>query len=360
MLEEELEHLFYRNWICVAREEELPSSGDFLTRSIGREHLLLTRTAAGLVRGFYNLCRHRGTRVVLEPRGTGAHSFLCPYHAWSYDLEGRLIGAPHTKALEAFDRAEHGLHPVRLERWGGFVWANLEPEGPSLAEALGPFFQQFARFPFAELRCGGRQTYEVEANWKILVENFSECYHCAPVHPGLNRLTPYLSGRNDAVFRTGKDPRLFAGGYMEFTKDFTSMTRTGYTRRPVLPGMSEADRRRVYYYVLFPNLFWSIHPDYLMIHRAWPVSPTHSRVENEFYFLPETMAAAGFDPSDAMELWDEINRQDWKVCELAQEGTGSRAWKGGRYSEQELLVHNFDEFVAAELRRSSPGPGGGA
>jgi Rieske 2Fe-2S family protein len=115
--------------------------------------------------------------------------------------------------------------------------------------------------------------------------------------------------------------------------------------------MTAEDRKRVYYYVVFPNMFFSLHPDYLMIHRSWPVSPSHSRVENEFYFTPEAMAAPGFDPSDAVDLWDEINLQDWTVCALAQQGVASRAWRGGRYSEQETLTADFDQYVTEELAR---------
>jgi len=357
VLRSELDQFFYPNWLCVSRAEELPETGDFVTRTVGRESILLVRDGAGAVRGFYNLCRHRGTRVVLEESGKGARSFICPYHAWSYDVTGRLIGSPHMKGQTDFDRKEYGLHPIRVETWGGFLWVNLEPAGPSLREALGPFFSRFDRFPIASLRLGGRQAYEVEANWKIIVENFSECYHCAPVHPSLNRLTPYLSGDNDASFRQNGGRSLFSGGFMEFAQDFQSMTRTGYTRRPLLPGMTADDKKRVYYYVLFPNTFFSLHPDYLMIHHGWPVSPSRTRVENEFYFTPEAVASPDFDPSDAIGLWDEINRQDWKVCELAQQGMASRAWNGGHYSDQEELVRDFDEFVLQEYARPRPGSG---
>jgi phenylpropionate dioxygenase-like ring-hydroxylating dioxygenase large terminal subunit len=352
VLRTELEHFFYRNWVNVGREESIPGAGDFFTRRIGRENVLFVRDTNGTIRGFYNLCRHRGTRVVLDSQGKGAHSFICPYHSWAYDLSGRLIGALHMKGQTGFDRADYGLHPIRVDTWGGFIWANLEPSAPDLRAQLGPFFERFDRFPIAELRLGASRSYEVEANWKVLVENFSECYHCAPVHPALNRLTPYLSGDNDARFSDGATRSLFSGGFMEFAQDFQSMTRTGYTSRPLVAGMTSVDKKRVYYYVVFPNMFFSLHPDYLMIHRSWPVSPSHSRVENEFYFTKEAMAAPGFDPSDAVDLWDEINRQDWAVCELAQEGIASRAWNGGRYSDQEELVRDFDDFLVRELERA--------
>jgi glycine betaine catabolism A len=354
LLRTEFERLFYRNWLCVAREEQLAQPGDFLTRKIGPEGLVFVRGPGGTLRGFYNLCRHRGTRVVSEPDGQGKHSFVCPYHSWTYDLNGRLLAARHMERQPDFDRTDHGLIPVRVETWGGFVWTCLDATGPSLPESLGSFFDRFARFPLADLRLGARREYEVEANWKVLVENFSECYHCAPVHPNLNRLTPYLSGENDASFHPRDGRSLFAGGFMTFAKDYQSMTRSGYTRRPHLSGMTPEDLRRVYYYVVFPNMFFSLHPDYLMVHRCWPTSVSHSRVENEFYFPRAVVESTGFDPSDATDLWDEINRQDWTVCELAQEGTGSRAWKGGRYSDRETMVRDFDEFVAGELARAEP------
>jgi glycine betaine catabolism A len=362
VLRTELDHFFYRNWLNVGREEQIPDRGDFFTREVGRESILFVRDGDGIVQGFYNLCRHRGTRVALETEGKGAHSFICPYHSWAYDLNGRLIGALHMKGQANFDRKDYGLHPIRVESWGGFLWANLEPTAPTLRNALGPFFDRFERFPIADLRLGARNVYEVEANWKIIVENFSECYHCAPVHPNLNKLTPYLSGDNDAAFRANGQRSLFSGGFMEFARDFQSMTRSGYTRRPLVPGTTADDKKRVYYYVVFPNMFFSLHPDYLMIHRGWPVSPSHTRVENEFYFTQEAMQAPDFDPNDAVDLWDEINRQDWRVCALAQEGMGSRAWNGGRYSDQEELVQDFDQFVAEELARirSDPSPRSGA
>lgn len=349
----ELEQLFYRNWLCLGREEDLPDTGDYFTRKVGQESVLVVRGLTGEVRGFYNLCRHRGTRVAPGPGGTGAHSFACPYHAWTYGLDGRLLSARDLQSQPDFDRGEYGLHPIRVAAAAGFLWGHLEPQGAPLRDSLGPFLERFDRFPLSDLRLGGRKEYDVAANWKILVENFSECYHCAPVHPALNRLTPYQSGANDAWFRSQGGRSLFSGGFMEFAKDYQSMTRSGYTRRAPLPGTTSEDRRRVYYYVVFPNLFFSLHPDYLMIHRTWPVSPSHSHVENEFYFAPEAMTATDFDPGDAIDLWDEINQQDWAVCELAQEGMGSRAWRGGRYSDRERMVRDFDEFVAEELRRPS-------
>jgi Rieske 2Fe-2S family protein len=345
----ELERLFYRNWLMIGREEQLAKPGDYLTRQIGHENILFVRGSDGAVRGFYNLCRHRGTRILYEPQGTGLRAIQCPYHAWSYALDGRLVAAPETKELPNFRKDDYGLYPIRVDTWGGFLWARLDAEGPSLSEQFGDLFAKFRHVPLERLRLGAERRYEVAANWKILVENYSECYHCALVHPDLNRITPYFTGDNDAYFR-GTSGSAFAGGYMTFAKDYTSMTTSGYTRRAPLPGLTEEESKRISYYVLFPNTFFSLHPDYLMVHRTWPVTPGRSVIENEFYFDPEEMAKPDFDPNDAVEIWDTINRQDWAVCEGAQLGTRSRVWHGGRYSATEEMVHDFDAAVRARMR----------
>jgi glycine betaine catabolism A len=346
----ELDRFFYPSWLLMGREDQIPNPGDFFTCQLGPENVLFIRDRSGAVHGFYNVCRHRGTRLLAEPEGTVANSIVCPYHAWTYSLDGRLTAATHTRELVGFDRKEFGLYPVRIDRWGGFLFANLEPTGPTLRDQLGRFFDRFQRFPIADLKLGARHVYEIEANWKLLVENFSECYHCAPIHPELNRLTPYMTGDNDAFFHESGRMGNFSGGFMTFAKDYQSMTRSGYTTRPLIPGMTAEDKKRVYYYTLFPNTFFSIQPDYVMIHRILPQSPSHSRVENEFYFTREAVESPGFDPNDAAGLWDEINRQDWRVCELGQQGTHSRVWHGGRYSEQETLVCDFDMFVDEQLK----------
>ena len=348
----EHDRFFNRNWMCVGRAEEVAEPGDFVTREIGNESVLLIQGADGVPRAFYNVCRHRGTRIVDEPVGKKLRSVVCRYHAWTYSTEGTLVGAPHTDELVDFRREDFGLHPVRMETWGGFLWINLREDAPPLRETLGPFLERFDRFPLRELRLGAKKVYEVKANWKIIIENYSEWYHCAPIHPDLNRITHYLAGDNDVYFARGEERSMFAGGWQTFNGDFTSMVWSGYTRRPPLKGMTPEDRRRIYYYVVFPNLFISLHPDYLMVHTVWPRSPSQSRIECEWYFDPEVIIRPEFDPSDAVDLWDLINRQDWSVCEDTQRGVMSKAWNGGRYSSQEDLVHDFDKFFWERLNAS--------
>ena len=352
LFRKELERFFYRSWLNVGREEQIPQPGDFLTREIGDESVILVRGTDGRARAFYNVCRHRGTRLVEAAEGHKLRSIVCPYHGWTYSPEGTLVGAPHTDGLVDFTKDDRGLVPIRLESWGGFIWLNLDPEAPALRDEFGRFFAKFDRFPLAELRLAARKTYEVRANWKILVENYQECYHCAPIHPELNRITPYFSGEVHDYFVDGARMTPFSGGYMEFAKDYQSMTWTGYTTRAPLAGMRDEDLRRIYYYAVFPNLLFSLHPDFLMIHRAWPHATDRSTIECEFYFDPRAMAGSGFDPSDAVELWDLINRQDWAVCEKTMKGVRSRSFVGGRYSEQEPQVYDFDEYVRRRLEEA--------
>ena len=347
---EEQERFFFRSWLNVGRVEQVPRAGDFFTREIGDESLLFVHGDDRIVRGFYNVCRHRGTRIVDAGEGTKLRTLVCPYHAWTYSNEGALVGAPHTDHLVDFKKEDYGLRGFAVERWGGFLWANLDDRVPPLTKEMKEFFSRVERFPLEDLRLGTRRIYEVEANWKILAENYSECYHCAPIHPELNRITHYMSGSNTAYFT--REPRApnFSGGHMDFAKDYTSMVTSGYTKRPPLSGMTQRDRRGVMYYYVFPNMFFSLHPDYLMVHRLWPRSPSHTTIECDWYFDGEVMKGTEFDGSDAVDLWDLINRQDWSVCQRTQQGTHSRSWEGGRFSGQEPQVHDFEKYITQRMR----------
>jgi Rieske 2Fe-2S family protein len=327
-------------WICVGREEDVQRDGAYFLARVATESLIVLRGSDQSLRAFHNVCRHRGSTLVTEDHGSIVR-FQCPYHAWTYELDGRLRRARHTDDLRDFDPEDFGLIPVRIATWQGFIFVDLGGEAPPLVDHLVDLPAQLERFPLADLRRGRRIEYEVAANWKVIAENYSECYHCPGVHPQLNRLTPYDRGEN----LVSRGP--WAGGWMELVGDHETMSLDGARHgRPPFAGLSEQDRRRILYVVLWPNLLISVHPDYLMTHQVWPVDPEHSRVVCEWFFEPATMEQPGFDPSDAVDFWDLTNRQDWAVCELQQEGTRSRAYRPGRYSLMEDMVHAFDLMVA--------------
>jgi Rieske 2Fe-2S family protein len=335
---------FARTWLCVGRAEDVGQAGTYFVADVAGESVVVLRNRSGQVRGFHNVCRHRGS-TLLDPASADVPGRVvriqCPYHAWIYDLDGSLLRAPHTDELIDFDRAEYGLSTIRVGEWQGFIFVNLDPAAPALLDYLADLPAAVAPYPVAGLRRARRIEYEVGANWKVIGENYSECYHCPGVHPQLNRLSPYDRGRN--LESSGP----WAGGWMELVEEAQTMSTDGGAHgRPPLSGIGEENTRRVYYFVVWPNLLLSLHPDYVMTHQVWPIDAERSRVVCEWLFDPEVMARADFDPSDAVDFWDLTNRQDWAVCERQQIGTRSLGYSPGRYSLMEDMVHAFDLMVA--------------
>ena len=341
--EEEMERIFHQSWLYLGRTEDFPEPGSFVLREVGDESAIAVRGSDGQIRSFYNVCRHRGSRVLLEDSGK-LSSIKCPYHSWTYSIEGKLIGAPHTDNLTNFDKDEYPLHPIRCETWGGFLFVNLDDGARPIREHLNLLVQKCANIPLENLKRGGRVAYDVAANWKIICENYSECYHCPTIHPELNKITYYRSSYNYAFLMNQDTKGAISGGWMELSDDADSMTLNGKTKRPPIKGTNKEDLRRIYYFLIFPSMFFSLHQDYLLVHTVQPTGPTRSKVICEWYFEPETMARSDFDPSDAIKIWDLINRQDWHVCELTQKGTTSRAFTPGRYTALESTVHDFDQY----------------
>jgi Rieske 2Fe-2S family protein len=277
---------------------------------------------------------------VVEPAAGKAVRFQCPYHAWIYDLDGALMRATHTDDLEDFELQNYGLTPIRLETWQGFVFLCFSEQTAPLAEHLGDWFAHHAGYGrgFADLRRAAHLEYDVAANWKIVAENYSECYHCPGVHPLLNQLTPYDLGED--FFPHGP----WKGGWMRFADGFETMSLDGQRHgRPLLPATTVQDARRIYYYILWPNLIVSVHPDYVLTHQAWPAGPERTRVLCDLYVDRATLGTVGVD--DAVAFWDLTNGQDYHVVELQQRGIRSRSWVAGRYSNQEAAVHAFDLMV---------------
>lgn len=344
---EEAERIFRRSWICVGREEEIARPGDYFLVTAAGESLIVVRDEEGAAQALYNVCRHRGTRLREEERGTLGRSIQCPYHAWTYGLDGRLIGAPDMDGVEGFDRAEYSLHRAAMASWGGFLFVNLAEDPPSFAETFAPLVDRFARFNLAGLRAWRRIEYDVKANWKLLFQNYSECLHCPVIHPRLSKLTPYRSGQNDLV----EGP--FLGGFMVLADKGGSMTMSGRACALPVGDLPAEDHERVYFYSIFPNLFLSLHPDYVMAHRLWPHAPDRTQIVCEWLFHPDASAATGFDPEDAVAFWDMTNREDWRICELGQAGISSRKYGPGPYSPRESLPAAWDREYLRRFERDA-------
>jgi len=296
VLQWEIEELFQGGWICAGHVDQVNERGKFVMVEIGGESVFVVGDDQGVPRAFINSCRHRGSRIVDAPEGA-VPRLQCPYHAWSYDFDGMLKNAPFTDELEEFEPGCFGLKPVRLAVIEGLVLIDLSGEAPSPAEHVGVLAEHLARYRTGELKRAQRITYEVEANWKAIAENYSECLHCPGVHPELNRLSHYMSGEE----YTG--PGAWCGGSMTLNENVETMAKDGgHLTRPPIAGIEGEALRDVLYFAIFPNCLISLHPDYAMLHTMWPDGPGRTRVECEWFFEPSTMEREDFDPSDAVNF----------------------------------------------------------
>ncbi len=335
----EIPRLFHKSWTCVGRADDVAEPGSFVTHEIGGSGIVVLRDREGKLHAFHNVCRHRGTRLVEEPQGQGRTNLQCPYHAWTYDLAGRLRGAPLMAEIEEFEKEDSGLLPVGFEEWRGFLFANLNPHPEPLREYLGGLSPRTAPYPFERLRRAHRVVYEIAANWKLVVQNANECYHCPGVHPQLVKITPYTSGEEDLT----RGPVF--GGWMDFVPEARTGTMDGTTRRAFFPGLSADDRRRVYYYVLYPSNFVALFPDYVTFDWFIPLGPERTRLVFDLFVDRDEK-----DPADdAMAFWEMTNRQDWHICELAQLGARTVGYTQGRYSSQEDTVHRLDRHYLERM-----------
>jgi len=351
----EKEHIFCREWIAVCREAELPNPGDHLVLDVLGESILLVRNREGQLRAFYNVCRHRGSRLcrsaaetqamrVALPGGiTGGRMIVCPYHQWSYDFNGALIAAPHLSAAAGFKKQDFHLYPVGADAWGGFVFLNLTPaEAKPLAAQLNGIPQRLQRYPLGDLGIGATIRYEVAANWKILCENYNECYHCGGVHPELCDVVP-------AFKRQG-------GGALEWERGIphkegaVTFTWTGKTNRAAFPGLDEDEKVRHKGELIYPNLMLSLACEHVAAFTLWPKAPNRTTVICDFLFHLAEMKKADFAPEDAIGFWDLVNRQDWEICKRVQQGVQSRVHEFGYYAPMEDMSLDIRRYVLERLK----------
>jgi len=341
--EQERDSVLYASWFCVGRLDVLGLDARHRVAVIEvvGESVLVTRDGDGRLHGAYNVCRHRGSQVIPRdpaesaPTTCTARSLRCPYHSWTYDLSGRLLKAPHTGNLAAFDPADFALHPVAVEAWAGFCFVHLTPERATpLVDDVISVSDRLQRYPLVQLQIGRTLHYDVAANYKVLAENYNECYHCGPVHPELSRLVPvFAGGGQDLDWEQGIPHR---DGAWTFTA-------TGTSSRSAFPDLDEHERTRHKGELVHPNLFLSCSADHVAAYTLWPLAVDRTRVECDLLFAPDEVVRDGFDPGDAAELWDLVNQQDWAVCESVQRGMSSRAYRQGWFAPM--------EDASADIRR---------
>jgi len=314
----ERRHLYAGTWTCLGRLDELLAGGTTQRATfVGDVSVLLVRDGE-CVRSFANTCRHRGHELLAEGAASTRQSIVCPYHAWTYRLGGDLQAAPGFRAQDGFDGDEHHLVELPVAVWAGWVFGHGRlplghPDLVPFEQHLGGLAPIAERYAPADLVLGDRHTYEIAANWKVVAENYHECYHCPLIHPELCQVSPPTSGENYDL------PGSWVGGAMELRNGMATMSLTGESGGRPIPGVP-ADR--VEYLHLLPNLLVSAHPDYVMTHRLVPLAPGRTWIECSWYFVPDAAGAAP-DPAYAVEFWDLTNRQDWTACESVQRGLAS-------------------------------------
>jgi len=339
----ERRHLFAGTWLCVGRASELAEAGRRRAVAVGDDAVLLVRGGDGAVRGFFNVCRHRGHELQACGTSVRRDAIHCPYHAWTYDLDGALRATPRYEAPAGFEPAAHGLVPVAVEEWRGWLLVDVSGTGGPLADHLGDLDGELARWAPERLAIGATHRYEVSANWKLLVENYHECFHCPAIHPELCLVSPpdSANGHNSSGHR-GR----YVGGWMDLADGAETMSLDGASGGVVLPGLDEDWRRRVHYLGVLPNLIISPHPDYVMTHRLDPAAPDRTVVECQWLFDPEALARPDFDAGYASDFWDLVNHQDAAACEGVQRGIGSRGYRPGPFGEDEDATAQFVRAVA--------------
>jgi glycine betaine catabolism A len=341
----ERRHLFAGSWMCVGRADELgrDCDGRQLTQRglvAGDIPVLLTFPPDGSVRAFANTCRHRGHELLPAGSADTRMALLCPYHAWNYRLDGSLVKAPGFDRVPGFEPLEFNLTPLPVAVWRGWVFVNATGDGPAFADHVGALDSLVAQYRPETLVRRARNQYDVDANWKVIVENYHECYHCPLIHPELCQVSPPTSGANYDL------PGAWVGGSMDLRDGADTMSLSGASNAVPIDG---ADPRVVLYLGLFPNLLISLHPDYVMTHVLTPLAPALTSVECTWYFVD-----ASVDPSYAVEFWDLTNQQDWSACESVQRGLSSPHFRPGPFAPNEDAVHKWVTMVARAYEGIAP------
>jgi phenylpropionate dioxygenase-like ring-hydroxylating dioxygenase large terminal subunit len=329
IFEREIEQVFFRQWTFAAHESELAGPGEFVVCELAGESVVVVRDAVGDVRAFFNVCRHRGYRFC-EPSEGRSTRFTCPYHQWSYGLDGRLLHAPGSHDGELFDYGDWGLVPAHVEVWHGLVFVALGDEAPPpLAPVLDLYGAGMVAARPERLTRAFRETYEVEANWKLLLENYLECYHCRARHPEL-----CSSMALDAMYATTagwSGPHM--GGSTPLKPDRATMSLDGRLVSKPLGDFADLDELTGGLgggFMIVPLLTRLIcHVDHMIVHLLRPVDARRTRWETRWYVHADAVEGVDYDVEALTGVWRATNRQDVGLCERTQLGVSSRRFVPG-------------------------------
>ena len=357
--ERELAAIWYRQWLFVCRSEAISGPLAFRVFNIGTQGVVLVRDDAGTLRAFFNTCRHRGSTLCTQAQGRlGVKLITCPYHNWSYALDGRLARTPNWTPGPDFDPSAHGLFPVAVREWRGFIFVNLHAGAPALEQALDPSPDDLKNWPLEALVTVHTRERKLHCNWKIFWENFLECYHCPNIHKELCELVPIykrsLMDEHDAPDwqeHANEDDPAYRGG---IRRDAQTWSGDGLVHGPRFEGLSEDELRRGHTFLnIWPTMFIVAHADYVRLVAILPDGPEHTLVRTQYLVQPS--AAVQMQPhlDNIVSFVARVMDEDAAVCELNQQGLRALPFEQGVLVPQEYEVRRFHDWVGAQL----DGPG---
>lgn len=324
--------VFSNTWQLIGRVDQVNQAGDFITFRVADEPIVAVRGHDGVLRAFYNVCRHHAAAVVTEACGH-AQILRCPYHGWNYGLDGSLKGMPEFDGVKNFDRSANGLVPVRVETWENFVFVSLDAHAEPLTNFLGGLVRRVAPLQFTNLHYYASRVYDIACNWKVFVDNYLDGgYHVPHLHKGLNSVLDYkqYTIENEDRYCLQSSPVVSA----------TADASVAATRRG----------DRAWYFWQYPNLMIDYYEGYLDTILAVPIDVDHVRVIFDWYFSDVSEAARAYN-EESVSVCDRVQQEDLGICEAVQRGLKSRAYGAGRLSvRREAGEHLFHRLLAADLK----------
>jgi Rieske 2Fe-2S family protein len=340
----DMEHVFGRRWVYGGHVSEVPAPGDFLVREIGDESVIVVRSETGALHAIFNVCRHRGARFCQEEKGSVGR-FICPYHQWTYALDGQLLKAPN---FEALDTSDWPLHRAHVEEWNGLVFVNIGEEAPEpVASIMHGAVADIAPFAIGECRIAHEVVYEVPANWKLVLENFFECYHCPSCHPEFMQAVDVadLFASEYGSISDGVDHPYATYGRLPLRPSAKSLSVSGnYVSTKLIGDFAEGLASYVAGACLRPTTSVVACADYVRIIDFQPTAPMHTRVRCQWLVAHDAIEDEHFRVAELIEVWDATNRQDWYLCEITQQGVRSSRYVPGPHNpSREPGVERFLE-----------------
>jgi len=352
----ELKAIWQRGWVCVGRLEETPEAGDYRVVAVGEQRLIVTRNAAGQTKVFYNTCRHRGSVLCTAEHGRFRNGrIICPYHTWTYSLDGELLATPARMDTDDFNAEDFSLYSVHSDTWGGFLFVNLDSTpSESLADYLGDQAALMDGWPLAEMTSVHQERSELNCNWKIFWDNYCECYHCPRLHPELCKIVPVykeslLSFADDPAWQASDD----YAGQARIAADKTTWTMDGHSGSPPIDGLSDAHRESSLVFASFTASLYVVgHTDYVRSVRLLPTGPESVTLIIDWLLMPGVKESHSDEIEHMLELDRLVVEQDGEICEINQQGQKSLPHENGVLVAQEYEVWDFHEWLRDKLEKS--------